>query len=82
MRVCVPLRRIQVICQLEDGLDRIVGTDEFVASLIVPRMHEIHQASQGVLGEEPIADGAEIRLARAIGRDVVVVPFSKSLRDI
>lgn len=59
-----------------------MGTDEFVAGLVVPCMHEVHQARQGILVEEPIADGAEIRLARAIGRDVVVVPFSKSLRDI
>ncbi|AOI40103.1 hypothetical protein WG70_11105 [Burkholderia oklahomensis EO147] len=76
------MSRIQVIRQLEDGLDRILGTDEFVAGLVVPCVHEVHQTGQGVLVEEPIADGAEIRLARAIGRDVVVVPLSKSLRVI
>ncbi|AOJ72254.1 hypothetical protein WS83_03155 [Burkholderia sp. MSMB2042] len=76
------MRCVQVICQLEDGLDGIVSTDEFVGRLVVLRMHEVHQASQGVLGEEPSAYGTEIRRARAVSRDVVLVPFSKSLRDI
>ncbi|KVL67370.1 hypothetical protein WJ50_11355 [Burkholderia ubonensis] len=76
------MRRVQVICQLEDGLDSIVGTDEFVGRLVILRMYKVHQASQGVLGEEPAAYGTEIRRARAVSRDVVLVPFSKSLRGI
>ncbi|OXJ32668.1 hypothetical protein CFB82_19990 [Burkholderia sp. HI2714] len=76
------MRRVQVIRQLEDGLDGIVGTDEFMGRLVVPCMHQVHQASQGVLREEPTAYGTEIRRARAINRDFVLVPFSKSLRGI
>ncbi|AOK28876.1 hypothetical protein AQ611_04970 [Burkholderia singularis] len=67
---------VHVIRQLEDGLNGIVGTDEFMGGLVIACMHEVHQAAQGVLGEEPIAYGTEIRRARAIGRDIFLVPFS------
>ncbi|KVT46704.1 hypothetical protein WK52_00105 [Burkholderia multivorans] len=67
---------VHVIRQLKDGLDGIVGTDEFMGRLIVACMHEVHQAADGVLGEEPTAYGTEIRRARTVGRDVVLVPFS------
>lgn len=73
LRVVLALGFVHVVRQLEQGLDGLMGTNEFMGRAVVFCVNKVQQRSRGVLVEEPVRDGTDIRLTRQTGLQVTLL---------